>query len=516
MPEVRLITPVTRQNTKKMQVAAYCRVSSNSADQLNSYAAQIRAYKKYIGARDDWELVDIFADEGLTGMKSETRDEFQRMIRMCELKQIDLIITKSISRFARNTKDALAYVRKLKLLGVGVQFEKEGISTLSMGDEMLLNTFSALAQEESQSISMNQRLSIVKRMELGEYVDSNAPYGYRLVDNQLEVIEDEAVVIRQIFDRYLSGISMEDIAKEITALGIPTKQNTPFWQVRSIQYILRNEKYIGNSLVQKTYATVTLPHRKKENKGEEDQYLIEETHPPIVSQEVFDKVQQLLSRKSAFIPPRASAPHPFSCKIVCGHCGAICKRKVCRGTAYWVCQTHEKSAESCLTMQTPESEIAEAFLRVYFRLKRYGEEILTQLIKALQTAKTGRLLWSEDIISLNKRIADIASQERLLAQLKQQAIVDPDIFISRSNQLAEQRREAKLKKSRILRAEDDQTIQRTQELLDILEEGPDLLMAFDGALFSELVEKITIQNNSTAIFRLINGLELPEHFERRK
>ena len=253
-----------------------------------------------------------------------------------------------------------------------------------------------------------------------------------------------------------------------------------------------------------------------QGKGEEDQYLIEETHPPIVSQEVFDKVQQLLSRKSAFIPPRASAPHPFSCKIVCGHCGAICKRKVCRGTAYWVCQTHEKSAESCLTMQTPEAEITEAFLRVYFRLKRYGEEILTQLIQALQTAKTGRLLWSEDIISLNKRIADIASQERLLAQLKQQAIVDPDIFISRSNQLAEQRREAKLKKSHILRAEDDQTIQRTQELLDILEEGPDLLMAFDGALFSELVEKITIQNNSTAIFRLINGLELPEHFERRK
>ena len=198
------------------------------------------------------------------------------------------------------------------------------------------------------------------RMQRGVFSTRCAPYGYRLVDNQLEVIEDEAVVIRQIFDRYLSGVSMEDIAKEITAWGIPTKQNTPFWQVRSIQYILRNEKYIGNSLVQKTYATATLPHRKKENKGEEDQYLIEETHPPIVSQEVFDKVQQLLSRKSAFIPPRASAPHPFSCKIVCGHCGAICKRKVCRGTAYWVCQTHEKSGESCLTMQTPESEITEA------------------------------------------------------------------------------------------------------------------------------------------------------------
>lgn len=157
-----------------------------------------------------------------------------------------------------------------------------------------------------------------------------------------------------------------------------------------------------------------------------------------------------------------------------------------------------------------------AFLHVYYNLKHYGTSILTQLISDLYAARTGSLLWSENIVEINKQISDIASQERLLAQLKQQGVVDPDIFISRSNQLAEQRREAKLKKSHILRAEDDQTIQRTQELLDILEEGPDLLMTFDGALFSELVEKITIQNNSTAIFRLINGLELPEHFERRK
>lgn len=237
MSEVRLITPITRQSTKKMQVAAYCRVSSNSADQLNSYAAQIRAYKKLIGERDDWELVDIFADEGLTGMKSETRDEFQRMIRMCELKQIDLIITKSISRFARNTKDALAYVRKLKLLGVGVQFEKEGISTLFMGDEMLLNTFSALAQEESQSISMNQRLSIVKRMELGEYVDSNAPYGYRLVDKMLAVYEPEAVIVRNIFTLYLQGFSTSEIARELNKLNIPTKSGKETWRPSRVAYV---------------------------------------------------------------------------------------------------------------------------------------------------------------------------------------------------------------------------------------------------------------------------------------
>ena len=148
-------------------------------------------------------------------------------------------------------------------------------------------------------------------------------------------------------------------------------------------------------------------------------------------------------------------------------------------------------------MQIPETEITEAFLRIYFTLKHHGDQVLTQLIQDLQTAKNGKLLWSEDIVELNKQIADIACQERLLAQLKQQAVVDPDIFIFQSNQLAEQRREAKLKKSRILRSEDDQTVQRTQELLDILEDGPDLLMTFDEALFSELVETITIQDNST-------------------
>lgn len=298
MPEVRLITPITRQSTKKMQVAAYCRVSSNSADQLNSYAAQIRAYKKCIGARDDWELVDIFADEGLTGMKSETRDEFQRMIRMCELKQIDLIITKSISRFARNTKDALAYVRKLKLLGVGVQFEKEGISTLSMGDEMLLNTFSALAQEESQSISMNQRLSIVKRMELGEYVDSNAPYGYRLVDKMLTVYEPEAGIVRNIFALYLQGFSTSEIARELNKLNIPTKAGKEIWRPSRVAYILKNERYIGDSFYQKTYRETTVPFNQHPNRGQEDRFYAKGTHPGIVEKDVFDAAQILIEKRN--------------------------------------------------------------------------------------------------------------------------------------------------------------------------------------------------------------------------
>ena len=207
MPVAKLIAPTTKQEIPKLRVAAYCRVSSNSADQRNSFATQEHVYTKYIAEKQEWELVDIFADEGLSGMKADNRPEFQRMIRMCELHQIDLILTKSVSRFARNVKEALNYTRKLKLLGVGVQFEEEGINTLAMADEMLLNTFAAIAQEESKSISQNQRLSIVKRMEAGEYIASNAPYGYRLIDKKLVIYEPEAEVVRWIYRAYLNGLS---------------------------------------------------------------------------------------------------------------------------------------------------------------------------------------------------------------------------------------------------------------------------------------------------------------------
>ena len=203
MPVAKLIAPTTKQEIPKLRVAAYCRVSSNSADQRNSFATQERVYTKYIAEKQEWELVDIFADEGLSGMKADNRPEFQRMIRMCELHQIDLILTKSVSRFARNVKEALNYTRKLKLLGIGVQFEEDGINTLAMADEMLLNTFAAIAQEESESISQNERLSIVKRMERGEYIATNVPYGYRLIDKKLVVYEPEAKIVRWIFDAYL-------------------------------------------------------------------------------------------------------------------------------------------------------------------------------------------------------------------------------------------------------------------------------------------------------------------------
>ena len=514
----RLITiPATPQEqTRKLRVAAYARVSSDSADQMHSYAAQNAYFAKLITGNPNWELADIYADQGISGTSLTRREDFLRMLEDARRGRIDRILVKSISRFARNTKDSLEAVRELKALGVSVYFEEQNIDTAQATGEVLTAVFAALAQKESEAISERARSSYQMRMKRGRFSTNAAPYGYALGKDGLEVIETEAAIIRHIFDRYLTGDSMEDIARKLTEMGISTKRNTPFWQRRSIQYILRNEKYIGNSLVQKTYMTEGLPHRKKENKGERVQRLIVGSHPPIIERDVFDRVQKLLALKSANIHPRTGVTHALSCKLVCGRCGAICKRKLVRGHAYWVCQTHNKNAKSCSIMPVPETELQQAFLRLYFKLKHNGTDILDQLMQDLQTARSGRLLWSEDVVALNKQIADIASQERLLSLLKQQGAVDPDLFIARSNQLSELRREAKQKKARLLRDEEDRTLQKTRELLDILEDGLDRLTAFSEDIFSGLVEKILVESNDTVRFCLLNGLEIRERIERRK
>ena len=515
-PRVITIPAANQETARKLRVAAYTRVSSNSKDQEHSFAAQNAYFSKLITDNPDWELADIYADQGITGTSIDKRDDFLRMMEDCRKGRIDRILVKSSSRFARNTKESLAAVRELKSLNISVYFEEQNIDTAQVSGEVLIAMFAALAQRESEAISERVRWSYRVRMSKGRFSTCKAPYGYRLVKDHLEIQEDEASIIRHIFDRYLAGVSMENIAKEITALGCPTRDGTQYWQLTSIQYILQNEKYAGDSLSQKKYTTRSFPRQQKINHGERKQYLVIDSHPAIISREIFQKVQELLTQRSAAIHPRSDVPHAFARKVVCGHCGTLCKRKNCGGSVNWACRRHDKSITACPNTQVPEEQMKNAFLHVYYNLKHYGTSILTQLISDLYAARTGSLLWSENIVEINKQISDIASQERLLAQLKQQGVVDPDIFISRSNQLAERRRELKLQKERILRSEENHTIQQTQDLLDVLESGPDWLDDFDEQLFSDMVEKIVVVDNETLRFRLLNGLEVTEKIERTR
>lgn len=250
VPRIITIPAAEQSGPQRLRVAAYCRVSSDSADQLNSFAAQNAYYTALIAENPDWELVDIYADRGITGTSADKREDFQRLLADCKRGRIDKILVKSISRFARNTKDCLKATRELKEIGVGVCFEEQNIDTSNMTGELLTAAFSAIAQKESESISQNIRWSYQHRMKSGNFITCKAPFGYRLKDGMLEIYEPEAEIVRTIFSQYLAGQSKDEIAAMVTALGVPTRDGKGYWQHSSISYILRNERYVGDALLQ--------------------------------------------------------------------------------------------------------------------------------------------------------------------------------------------------------------------------------------------------------------------------
>ncbi len=305
MSKVTVIPPKEAE-PEHLRVAAYCRVSSNSADQLHSYATQIHNYTELISKHEGWELADIYADSGLTGTRMDQRDEFNRMISDCRKGRIDKILVKSVSRFARNTRDCLVALRELFQLGVTVKFEEENIDTGELTSELMVSVFGSLAQQESISISQNQRISYQRRMEKGEFITCKAPFGYKLYNGKdLEIIPEEAQLIQWMFQSYLDGRSLDWIAEQMTHHNIPTRDGKPYWQGSTIQYILKNEKYLGCTLCQKKFSS-DFPFKKRRNHGDMDQYYVESTHPAIVNQETFDRVQTLLKKKASSYCPQST------------------------------------------------------------------------------------------------------------------------------------------------------------------------------------------------------------------
>ena len=514
--KVIVIEAAQRPEAQKLRVAAYCRVSSDSSDQVNSFAAQLNYYTTLISGKDNWTMTDIYADAGISGTSAQKRPDFQGLLSDCRRGRVDKILVKSISRFARNATDCLETIRELKAIGVGVCFEEQGIDTSEMTGELLTAMFSAIAQKESESISGNMRWSYQARMKKGTFLPAAMPFGYRIEDRKIVVDEERAKIVRQIFHDYLAGQSMDEIAARLNResvavrIGIENRR----WIHSAISYILSNERYIGDSLWQKTYATDTLPARQVRNHGERQQYYAEATHPPIIEKEIFFAAQELKSRRSEIRRRYTPADSPLQRKISCGICGTRYTRKVCRGKTYWVCRIHDRNKDDCPSERIPEVEIHAAFLRVYHKLRLHGEPILKQMLSDLQTVRERRMLWSLEIIELNKRISDINDQDRMLADMNRCGLVDPDIFISRSNELAQQLRAAKQEKDRILGAEHDDTIPQTRELMETLETLPEYLPAFDGEIFADLVDRITVDSGNTLRFRLKNGLELTESVER--
>ena len=385
--------------------------------------------------------------------------------------------------------------------------------THKVSSEMVTAIMASLAQKGSEAISGNVQWGYQKRMRDGTFIPPFLPYGYKTVDKKIYIDEQQAEIVRQIFMSYLSGQIMDAISEQLNASRIPLHTNGADrpWRRWIISYILSNEKYTGDSLWQKTYTTATFPTIQKKNNGERMQYYVENTHPAIISKDIFNAAQKLMRGRSKRNASDLKLDTPFRQRMVCGNCGSPFRLRRDRDRTYWSCKLHSESSEKCSISQIDEQEIMATFCRLYYKLKHDGNPIFTQMLSNLQKIRYSRMLWSEDVISLNKKISDILSQVQFLTQLQQVGGVDPDTFITSNNKLSEQLRRLKQEKARLLDTDSDDLADRTRDLMDALEDGSDFLDSFDA-----LVEKIIVDSNERLRFRLKNGLELLEQIERTR
>lgn len=511
MAQVQIIQPYQPQSDALEKVAAYCRVSTDSKDQLNSYRTQIGYYTNFIAQHPGWELADIYADEGITGTSLEKRDEFKRMLQDCRAGKISRILVKSVSRFARNTLELIETTRGLKDLGVVVVFEEQGIDTAQMLGEMQLTLLAMAAQEESVSISKNMKWSIQKRMDAGTYLGNIAPYGYRLEEGQLLINEAEASVVRRIFEMRLAGIGQVAITQELNRQGILPRDGKP-WTVYRVRYILSNERYIGDSLFQKKYIADPLSHRSVRNHGERDQYYFRDTHEGIISRETFQKVQESFPDQA---PSQKKEPHLFVHRIQCSQCGRHYRYIRSSDKSYWGHASQAAVEPSCKDIRLPEERIKAAFVNLVGKLYTHGDVLLSPTLSLLEEIAARQELGNAKLYELNTALADLNEKAHTLQRLHNKGFIEDGDFREQTEALASQRKKLSDQRSQAIHGskalETLDKLRELQEQLSALQEFP---WEFDINLFDQIVEKIIPLSKTELLFTLKCGLELKEMIPR--
>lgn len=502
-------------STARLRVAAYARVSSDSDDQINSYLAQVDYYTKYIASREDWELVDVYADEGLTGMETRRREEFNRMIADCRDGKIDRILVKSVSRFARNQEDYIYFMRELMRLGVTIHFEKENIDTGKMTSEQVADIYGAFAQMETTGHSQNMRISYRMRMEKGLFIPNSAPFGYRLIGNQLIIKLSEAEIVRAIFDMYLAGQGKQDIAKELNRRGIQRHSNGGVWHQESIRYILTNVTYTGDQLWHKTCCTDTLPFKHIRNNGQQPKYYAEDCAPAIICKRDFELVQIAMKTKRNSFKESDSTKTALYKRLYCSECGCLCRRKMCRNRSYWICHKRDMEKAACNVSQAAEVSIKDAVIRLYAKIKVGTDAVLHPMLTQLDDLRERELRGNNRIGDIDREMARLAEQNLVLNRLKDKGYVDPALYLSQQDEINGKALELRrLRRSIMERTRGDETIRKTEAMLDYLEDGPEWLDEIEPELFENLIDRIFLTADRQIRIRLINGLEVTETLEK--
>ena len=489
-----------------LRVCAYCRVSTDNEEQQTSYKSQKTHYKTLIEEHEDWEFVDIYADEGITGTKTAKRTDFHRMIDDALAGKIDMIIAKSISRFARNTVDTLNYVRKLRDHNVDVWFEKENIHTLELTSEMFLTLYSAFAQAESESISENVKMGVRAKMKRGELVGHYAPYGF-IYDEEIEnlvEVPNEAFIVRYMFDRYKEGVGTSTIARELNDKNIPSPTGKK-WSDTVVFRMIRNEKYVGDLLTGKTYTDNPINSKKKKNKGEFDMYYTENHHEGIIDRETWDKCQEIANRRSGKYtadgkPEKFSQVYPFSSKIVCGLCGENYIRRSWKARkegepprAAWACRTYNTDHLSCQSYgNVKESYIEELFLNLYSVLCKYNKQVVEKLLQTIEETFENDD-YSKDLKKIEAEIKLHREQLLELLDVRLAKIIDNDVFEQKSERINKKIEllELEAKKIKDYVSHREQVKDRVERFRTIFETNT-TLKEFDADVFESLIDRIII------------------------
>ena len=490
---------------KKLRVAAYCRVSTENADQKESLEAQKTHYETWIKRHSDWEFAGVFYDFGISGTKADSRDGLQALLYACRTGSIDYVLTKSISRFSRNTADCLSLVRELLSCHIPIYFEKENIDTGSMDSELILSIMASLAQQESESLSKNTKMGIHYRFQQGKVmVNARNFLGYDKDENgHLIINPEQAEIVKRIFREYLEGKSCKKIAQGLERDGILTSRGKAKWHDTSIRKILENEKYMGDALLQKTCTVDFLNKKRVKNTGMQPQYYVEDDHEVIIPKEIFLMVQEEMARRSeqnACFGRRKnfSANHPFSKIVFCAECGEEFRRihwnNRGKKSVVWRCLTRLKQKDQCHARTVSEETLIEAFIDALNEIVGNSDDYMTRLKENLETAINE--VHPESAAALAAKMAKL-----------QQELIDRTERRENYDDITEEI--LRMREQQAQTAMDDNAKsehkKRIRELLKFIERQKSKVLVFDGSLVKKLLEKVTVYDDYME-FRFKSGV----------
>ena len=522
-PEVASRQAVQRQ----LRVAAYCRVSTDDEEQLTSYEAQQNYYTDKIMTNREWTMAGIFADEGITGTSARKRPEFLKMIRLCKQKKIDIVLTKSISRFARNTVDCLNYIRALRELGIAVIFEKENINTLEADSEILITMLGAFAQAESESISANVRWGKRQAMREGKaIIQYNRLYAYEKgEDGKPKIIQEQADVVRSIYDQYLSGASLRMIKDRLETEQIPNVTGGSQWTITAIRSILTNEKYCGDVLLQKTYISDCISRKVIRNTGQLPMYLVQNHHEGIVERKTFDAVQAEMARRSAGkSPSKKNAPtgmtsyaskYALSERLVCGECGTLYRRctwsKQGRKRIVWRCVSRlDYGTKYCHNSPTLDEELLQrAILAAINSVMSQKSTLIRQITSAMEMELAPVPGESMSLADIERRLAQLDERfQTLLAEA-----IDAEDKEACNAQFAEiltEQTTLKKQKEEILQssADTDRVCTSMKQAEEAMENTAQTITEWNENAVRQIVERVTVLSADEILVRIKGGAEI--------